>query len=183
MKQTIEKLHSEAIEKVLPIAHEMEAQGVDQVKILDYVERYLTTKRNIFYKQLEEPQPLKSGIFKVLESMQEALGEKKKKADSHSEEVFYHLLRKYNIEFDFQFKIGPYRVDYLIEKVLIFEGDGPQHSLQEEYDEKRDKYLRKMGYLVFRLRWSVVALLQDRVIEEIINQLKELGIKKYTIQA
>jgi len=175
-KQIINELHDEAMAEIMPLACELENQGVDQVKILNYVEKILNAKRAQFYDQISGPQSLKHGLEKALEKIGINFGIEEKKADSKAESVFYELMQKHGIPFDFQVKIGPYRVDYLIAGVLIFEGDGPQHLLTTEYDKRRDDYLRKMGYVVFRLSWEIVAILQDRVIEEIKKQVSELGV-------
>lgn len=58
------------------------------------------------------------------------------------------------VTFRRQHAVGNFIPDFVcIEKKLIIELDGSQHSEQEEYDEERTKYLESLGYEVIRF-WN-----------------------------
>lgn len=45
--------------------------------------------------------------------------------------------------------------DFVWEKYkLIVEIDGPSHDNADEYDQKRDAFLARLGYRTFRIRWN-----------------------------
>ena len=94
-------------------------------------------------------------------------------ADSKAEIIFCDLLRQHQIDYKFQYKIGKYRADFLIDKWLIVEIDGQQHGHQKEYDAIRDKYLNKKGYSVLRIPLWILLNVKDAAIEEIKQLLKE----------
>lgn len=59
-----------------------------------------------------------------------------------------------NLKFKRQYPIGKYIADFVcIEKKLIIELDGWQHSEQESYDLERTKYIENQGYKIFRI-WN-----------------------------
>ncbi len=66
--------------------------------------------------------------------------------------------------------VGPYIVDFIcLEKNLVIEVDGGQHSEQSVYDAKRDDYLRAQGLVILRF-WDHEVLTQiDNVKEAIWN--------------
>ena len=58
------------------------------------------------------------------------------------------------LKFRRQCWIGNYIADFVcIEAKLVVEADGSQHGETEEYDVRRDAYLRREGYRVIRL-WN-----------------------------
>ena len=66
--------------------------------------------------------------------------------------------RFYGLKFRRQVPIGPFIVDFFcLEKKLIIEVDGWTHSEPgaKEYDDMREKYLRKQGFDVFRISNSL----------------------------
>ena len=97
------------------------------------------------------------------------------KADSKAEAIFYELLQNSGTKFSFQHNIGPYRVDYLVMGFLIIEIDGPQHD--KNHDDKRDKYLRKMGYKIIRIPTWVLVSCPDAAIQEIKEVTKIKRVK------
>lgn len=97
-------------------------------------------------------------------------------ADSKIEAIFYRLLLETKIPFKFQYKISPYRVDFLIAEVLVFEIDGPMHLLRQEYDEQRIKYITRMGYEVMRVPVSILAMAPEIIIDEIKHRLSLIGL-------
>ena len=58
-------------------------------------------------------------------------------------------------------------------KKLIIELDGSQHLEQQEYDEKRTKYLEARGYKVLRFWNNDVLNNKETVLSVIWNALKE----------
>ena len=71
-------------------------------------------------------------------------------------ELWKHLRahRMGDVHFRNQHAIGNYIVDFCApRKKLIIELDGSQHLEQQEYDEKRTRYLESRGYRVLRF-WN-----------------------------
>ncbi|MEI6587501.1 MAG: endonuclease domain-containing protein [Candidatus Moraniibacteriota bacterium] len=57
-----------------------------------------------------------------------------------------------NLKFRRQYQLGKYIVDFVcLDKKLIIELDGWQHSEQEGYDAERTRYLEKFGFKVARI--------------------------------
>ncbi|MDP8117746.1 endonuclease domain-containing protein, partial [Phocoenobacter atlanticus] len=66
--------------------------------------------------------------------------------------------------------IGNYIVDFVsLEKKLIIELDGSQHSEQIEYDNKRTSFLKQQGFQVVRFWNSEVVYEMDMVLEILWN--------------
>ncbi len=172
MNEITQTLHNKAIENVKPFVEGLARSGMGSKDIATQVKKYVKSKVEEFYYQQEfESSKISNVLSDVLPELK-----KNETADSKAEYIFHIILEKNNIPFQFQFKIGPYRVDFLIAGSLIFEGDGPHHKHQREYDEKRDKYLEKMGYKVIRMPWDLVAQIQDDMIIEIKKLIKEMGL-------
>ena len=70
--------------------------------------------------------------------------------------------------------VGPYIVDFIcLEKRVVIEVDGGQHSEQKAYDDKRSAWLRSEGFTVLRF-WDQEVLTQiDNVKEFIWHALRE----------
>jgi very-short-patch-repair endonuclease len=70
------------------------------------------------------------------------------------EKLYWASLRDRRLggyKFRRQYLIGPYIADFVCtERKLVLELDGPLHD--EEYDRRRDAYLRKQGYRVMRIK-------------------------------
>lgn len=89
-------------------------------------------------------------------------GWKTRNISSYSELFFEDVLKSRNISFtreDFSTKI--YFLDFLIEKNGIkidLEIDGKQHLYEDrkKHDKKRDEYLKKLGYVVYRIQWNEI---------------------------
>ncbi|MGD2118943.1 MAG: DUF559 domain-containing protein [Chromatiales bacterium] len=70
--------------------------------------------------------------------------------------LWQHLRNRNLLEFKFrrQHTIGPYVVDFVcLALKLVVELDGSQHMQNEEYDQRRARYLNEKGYEVFRF-WN-----------------------------
>lgn len=61
-----------------------------------------------------------------------------------------------------QYKIGPYRADFvLLRSKIVIEADGKRwHKDRKEYDRRRDAYMRKLGWKV--VRFSGRQIYRDR---------------------
>jgi len=70
--------------------------------------------------------------------------------------------------------LGSYIVDFVcLEKKLIVELDGGQHSIQINYDAKRTEWLETHGFRVLRF-WNNDVLEEIEIVKELIA--KELGL-------
>ena len=73
-----------------------------------------------------------------------------------------------------QHPIGDYIVDFVcLEKRLIVELDGGQHTEQVEYDEKRSNWLRERGYRVLRYWNNDVLKAPDVVMANILEEIEK----------
>jgi len=127
-----------------------------QREITDRINKIIENRERNFYTSKDHM--VNPGS--VMKDFKKQLG-----ADSKAEGVVYFMLEDAGIDFEFQKKIGPYRVDYLINQTLILEIDGPHHKNQREYDQKRDEYLTQMGYEVVRVPIWLMASSGKAIIE------------------
>ncbi len=68
--------------------------------------------------------------------------------------------------------IKPYIVDFIcLEKNLIIELDGGQHSTQINYDQQRTQHLQQRGYRVIRFWNNDVMINMEGVLSEILRFL------------
>ncbi len=66
--------------------------------------------------------------------------------------------------------LGPYIVDFVcLEKKLIVEVDGGQHSEQVAYDKERSAWLEAQGFRVLRF-WNHEVLKEIEVVKEVIAE-------------
>ena len=102
-----------------------------------------------------------------------------RKAGNFSEVVFWKEVRNksfWNIDFDRQRIIGNYIVDFYVKALgLVVEIDGEIHNFQEEYDEKREMYLKELGLKIFRI--STTKMLFDT--ENVMKDLEQFIIAEY----
>ena len=102
---------------------------------------------------------------------------KLRKASTPQEIIFWSRLRRSQSGYKFrrQHSIGKYIVDfYCPEKKLIIEVDGGQHNEDSirKYDEKRNEYLKKLGFNVLRFWDRDINLNLEGVVSEIIKYLE-----------
>lgn len=80
-----------------------------------------------------------------------------RKFATEAEKLLWGKLRGRRLEgfkFRRQFWIGGYIADFVcIEAKLVVEADGSQHGDAEDYDVRRDAYLKREGYRVIRF-WN-----------------------------
>ena len=73
-----------------------------------------------------------------------------------------------------QHPIGSYIVDFIcLEKKLIVELDGGQHTEQVEDDEIRSSWLRERGYRVLRYWNHEILKMPDVVMANILNEIEK----------
>ena len=66
--------------------------------------------------------------------------------------------------------LGPYIVDFVcLEKKLILEVDGGQHSEQLSYDTERSTWLEAQGFRVLRF-WNNEVLKEIEVVKQVITE-------------
>jgi len=166
MKEITEKLHNKALESFKPMIEQMAGEGCSQEQIVRAYQAQLKIKTNQYYDKLKGMASLKKifGEFDLSE-----------KADSKAESIFYGLMQESGIKFTFQHVIGPYKADYLVMGFLVIEIDGPQHD--KDHDERRDKYLRKMGYKIIRIPIWVLVSCPEAAIQEIQEAVKLRRVK------
>ena len=164
---SMNKKHSEAEKKLIndfkPIADSLREKGWSDKRIQSAIRKTLDTKSK---KEYFDFNPL-SDIGKDL------IQDVRKKADSKIEAILYKYLCDANIDFEFQYRIGKYRVDFFIPDALIVEVDGPYHDKksQIERDRKKDNYLKLLGYEVLRIPVLVLTYSPEAVIDEIKSRI------------
>lgn len=94
------------------------------------------------------------------------------RANSSDAEIrlWWHLRdrRLGGAKFRRQYPIGPYIVDFVcLDKRLVVELDGGQHSEQVEYDAVRTMFLEREGYRVLRF-WNDEVLRETEAVLEVI---------------
>lgn len=93
-----------------------------------------------------------------------------------AERLLWHHLRDRRLaayKFRRQHSIGPFIADFIcIERKLIIELDGGQHSLNVQKDKKRSMYLESKGYKVLRF-WNDQVLKNIQVVLEAILKSTE----------
>jgi very-short-patch-repair endonuclease len=102
-----------------------------------------------------------------------------RKAGNFSEVVFWKEVRNksfWNIDFDRQRIIGNYIVDFYVKTLgLVIEIDGEIHNFQEDYDEKRELFLKNLGLRIFRI--STTKMKYDT--ENVMKDLEQFIVSEY----
>lgn len=174
MQEITEKLHKKMMEEFQPTAERLAKEGRDASEIATIFQGQLRIKIAEYYKSDTSPKLIGEILNDILDSS------KKANADSKAESIFYQMLIEQNLDFKFQYPIGPYRADYLFSGFLVVELDGPQY--EKKHDEKRDLYMRQMGYKIIRvpipiLIWSPSAVIDE--IKDVIFTKKKSKRRKY----
>jgi very-short-patch-repair endonuclease len=144
-----QKLYDSCMEQLKPMAKELRAAGWSDRRLQGVIRFHLKAKLRQYYED-------RKGLSQLTDIDLESLRNK----DSKAEAVFYEILKGSDIKFQFQYKIGPYRADYLVGENLVVELDGPQHKRKEniEHDTRRDAYMVGKGYHILRLDLDLVAM-------------------------
>ena len=105
-----------------------------------------------------------------------------RKARNLPEVLFWMQVTKgrfHLIDFDRQKVIGNYIVDFYIKRLgLIIEIDGASHIGKEEYDAKRENYLRSLGLNVYRI--STYAIKHEMGF--VLKRLEDYLIENYGVE-
>ena len=109
MKEITQKIRDEAVEKFMPLAIQLQSEGMDPRDILYCLKKYNKNKLMKFYRD---------GYREKIDF--KSIKDDLKNADSKIEKIFFNLLNKNKIPFKFQVEIGSYRVDYLIADCIVF---------------------------------------------------------------
>lgn len=148
------------------IAEDLAKKGFGKDDIVNIFQAQLKLKTRQYYQRQHSMKSL-GDVFKNLDDL-------KPKEDSKAEAIFYNMLIERGLKFEFQYQIGPYRADYLFAGFLVLELDGPQH--QKERDDRRDLYMRKMGYKIIRVPIWILVSCPDVVIDEIQEAIKGVRV-------
>lgn len=160
MQEITERLYQRLKDDFYPVAEKLAKDGRSPNEIASVFKIQLDIKTQQYYEKVNKgPKRIGEILGNVLDFTE------KQKADSKLERIFYQILIESEMKFEFQYSIGPYRADFLFSGFLVVELDGPQH--EKEHDDRRDLYMRKMGYKIVRV--PVWILISDpyAVIEEI----------------
>ena len=166
-KEIRQKLFDDNKSQFIGLAKSMRASGADDKQIQKAIRFQIDNKVKSFYEE-------KKGLQSIGETIREWILTEYMNPDSKAEMIFYEALTGAGIKFQFQYKSGPYRADYLIGDTLVVELDGPQHrqKARAELDMNRDAYMVKKGYHILRLPLEIIAMDCNAVIEgikELIN--------------
>lgn len=163
MSKTPPEAEKKLIRDFKPIADSLRKQGWSDGRIQSVIRKTLNTRSK---KEYLDFNCLRELTYDVVQDIRE-------KADSKIEAIFYNHLCEAGIDFEFQYRIGKYRVDFFIPDTLIVEIDGPHHDskLQKERDRKKDNYLKFLGYEILRIPTLVLTYSPKAVIDEIKSRL------------
>jgi very-short-patch-repair endonuclease len=167
-KEISRKLRRKAADDFIEVGEILRSDGLPDRDIVAAFQSYQNQKRIQFYNR-SALSVRKINTTKTIQKILEREGE-----NSKAERIFYNMLKEKGIPFDFQRKIGPYRVDYLVDGNIVVECDGPHHKRQVEYDNRRDKYLESLGYHIVRISWGLISLVPDVFVDEIQKAIEDL---------
>lgn len=106
--------------------------------------------------------------------------EKEKLFESNFEKDVYKMFKSKGIELIPQFKVGKYRIDFVVEnndgKKVAIECDGDKYHTLDDYerDIQRQDVLERCGWRFIRIRASSYYYNQEKIIKDIMNRLEEL---------
>ena len=162
----MQKITKRLIQKMLKdfesVAESMAKSGSDKQDIIRAFNNHINIKSQQYYKN-DRMQNIREAISLTMENL--------KVKTSKAEFIFRNMLISSDIPFSYQYKIGPYSADFLIDGFLIVEIDGPDH--EPIRDEFRDKYMGKMGYKIMRVPLTVLFHSPETIIEEIKCQMAQ----------
>jgi adenine-specific DNA-methyltransferase len=96
-----------------------------------------------------------------------------RKNSTEAEQILWKHIRLRQLggyKFRRQQPLGPYFVDFVcLEKRLIVEVDGGQHSEQVAYDSERSAWLEAQGYRILRF-WNNEVLKEIEIVKEVIAE-------------
>jgi very-short-patch-repair endonuclease len=164
-RETIQKIQQNLRKEFLPFAEQLRAEGQSDDDITHALRRYYEAKKKAFFKKTSDS----TDFNHILNTY---------KSNSKIEGRFLFLLDEYGIKLRFQYPIGPFRVDYLVDDFLILELDGPTHNTKEgkAKDRRRDQYLESLGYKIFHISTELLIMAHEAVlsaIKEIVEDNRE----------
>lgn len=163
-KEITKKLRKSFVEKFVPLGEQLRYEGQSDYDIIKVFNDFVLNESMKLYRAKKYKRYYIGHIVDGILA---------KGADSKIELIYYDLFKGHKIPFEFQYKIGNYRADFLIDKWLVFEIDGPQHDKKKDSD--RDRYMEKMGYKVFRVPAWLASASPGAVVEEV-KELYRNGI-------
>jgi very-short-patch-repair endonuclease len=163
MREITKNQKAEFVEKILPLAKRLRMEGLSDREIEGVVYQYVRIEKKKLYSP-PYPESLRIDTISQLNDL-----------GSKAEAIVYFFLEKYKIDFKTQYEIGPYRADFLIDSLIVLEIDGPRHD--EEYDKRRDEFIRNRGFLIVRVPIWVFSLDPVSVVEELNELSNEISRK------
>jgi DNA repair protein RecO (recombination protein O) len=108
-----------------------------------------------------------------------------RKGQSDAEQKLWYYLRAHRFQhygFRRQKPIGSYIIDFVcMEKKLVIELDGGQHTEQQAYDRKRTKFLESQGYRVLRFWNDEMIKNEEAALQIILSALEEQNTPSLTL--
>lgn len=104
------------------------------------------------------------------------------KRRSYAERYWKKILEKNGLDFEEQFQISRYCLDFaIVEKKIDIEIDGEQHHQDQriiESDKRRNTYLQNLGWKIIRIRWSDYKKLitKENKVKYIQNVINEINL-------
>jgi very-short-patch-repair endonuclease len=170
MQEITSKLHKKVVDEFYPVAEQLAKEGKSSSEIADIFFKHTKLKSKNYYKKPKALIP----VGEIVGDGKEFV--KNNHPDSIAESIFYRMLQDKEIEFKFQYPIGFYRADFLFSGSIVLEIDGVQHD--KNHDDKRDKYMRSMGYKIIRVPIWILVSYPDDVVNEIIEEMEEIKPKR-----
>lgn len=97
------------------------------------------------------------------------------KGESYPERYFDKIFKLYELKYEKLLQISIYQLDFaFIENGINIEIDGEQHYSDKrivESNERKDEYLKSLGWEIIRIRWSYYISLNKEDRKKYINQL------------
>ena len=155
-RETIQKIQANLRKEFLPFAEQLRSEGQSDDDIIHALRRYYEAKKKLFFKKTSSA----TDFYHILDKFN---------PDSKIEGRFLYLLDEAGVKLRFQYTIGPYRVDYLVDDFLILELDGPTHNTPtgKAKDKTRDQYLESLGYRIFHISTELLMMAHEAVISAI----------------
>ena len=165
MNEITNEQYQKIVNDFLPVAESMVVEGKKEKEIITAFQSQLRIKMSNYYAKLKKARSL-SFILKSLTFEGKV---------SKAELIFDTMMQESGISFLSQYKIGPYRADFLVNKFLVVELDGPQHD--KKRDRSRDQYMQRMGYEVYRVPLPVLFNNPQDIIKKVKTMIGSVGKK------
>lgn len=169
----IQKIQDTIRSDFLPVAEQLRKEGMDDNSILKALRNYYDLKKRAFFKKTG-----KGADLDYLALIAKYFGDRE--MGSKIEGRFLYLLDRAGIKLRFQYQIGPYFADYLVDDFMVLELDGPTHATAEgvSRDMARDKFIESFGYKVLHIPTELLMVAHEAVIYEIKELIRENNEKR-----